>query len=354
LAVAQRVFPSTEPLVSIVVAARNEARTLEKCLLALQAQTYPSDKLEILVADGRSEDGTPDIVRRFGSDDARIRLVDNPNRTTPHAFNAGLRSANGSILGIMSAHAEATPDYVSRAVAGLHATGAWAIGGRIIRAGVTPLQTAIASVTSSPFGVGDAKHNFAMGSGSVETVFPGMWPREVLERVGIFDSELERNQDDELSFRIREAGGTIWYDPTIAVVYQPRGTLRGLFRQYREYGMWKVRVWQKHPRALRPRQLAPPLWVAALVGGAAAGFVTSAGWLVASGAGGSYLVVMSIASRRLAGGGSSALDVMKVFATLHLAYGIGVWQGLVRFAPRWVTRRRGDLVALPANQPPQT
>jgi cellulose synthase/poly-beta-1,6-N-acetylglucosamine synthase-like glycosyltransferase len=348
---ARGVIAGNDPLVSIVVAARNEAGTIEKCVRALQAQTYPRDKLEIFVADGRSEDGTRDIIRRLGSDDARVRLVDNPFRTTPHAFNVGLRAANGSILGIMSAHAEAMPDYVSRAVGGLRATGAWAIGGRIVRANGTPVQTAIGRVTSSPFGVGDAKHNFAAESGSVETVFPGMWPRAVLERVGVFDSELERNQDDELSFRIRQAGGTIWYDPTIAVVYQPRGTLRGLFRQYREYGMWKVRVWQKHPRALRPRQLVPPVWVLALVGGTAVGSVATVGWLVAGVAGGSYLVVMLIASRRIAGGGASAFDVLQALLTLHLAYGIGVWQGLVRFAPRWLTRGQVDLVGLPPSQP---
>jgi succinoglycan biosynthesis protein ExoA len=337
------------PLVSIVVAARNEAVSIENCVRALQAQTYPRDMLEILVADGRSEDGTPDIVRRLVSKDPRVRLVDNPNRSTPHAFNQGLKAARGSVLGIMSAHAEAKPDYVALAVAGLRTTGAWAIGGRIIRSEGTPVQAAIGRVTSSPFGVGDATHNFRREAGSVETVFPGMWPRAVLEQVGVFDPELERNQDDDLSYRIREAGGMIWFDPAIAVVYQPRGTLRGLFRQYREYGMWKVRVWQKHPGAIRPRQIVPPLWILSIVGGSALGFAASAGWFVAGAAAGSYLALMSIASHRMAGGGASTFLILRALLTVHSAYGIGVWQGALRFAPRWLIRRRGAAVS---PQPP--
>jgi hypothetical protein len=204
------------------------------------------------------------------------------------------------------------------------------------------MQTAIGRVTSSPFGVGDAKHNYSREAGPAETVFPGMWPREVLERVGAFDPELQRNQDDELSFRIREAGGTIWYDPAIEVAYEQRGSLARLFQQYREYGMWKVRVFQIHPRALRPRQLVPPAWIGAIAGGLALGLLTPIGWFVAAAAAGSYLAVMLVASRRLAGPGTTPALILASLLTLHSAYGIGMWQGVIRFAPRWVTRRRGQ------------
>lgn len=329
------------PVVSIVIAARNEASSIERCIDALRQQDYPPTRLEILVADGRSADDTRTIVNRIASVDPRVRLVDNPTRTTPAAFNAGLQLATGSVLGIMSGHAEASPDYVIRSVAALRDTAAWAVGGRIVREASTPSQEAIARVTSSPFGVGDSKHNYADEPGFVETVFPGMWPRATLTRVGIFDTELQRNQDDDLSFRIREAGGTIWYDPAIRVRYQPRGTLRALFRQYRQYGSWKVRVYQKHPRAVRPRQLVPAVWVGTLVGGTLLGFLTPIAWVAASAAAVSYMGLMLAASHRMAGGDVGRARLVVTFLALHAGYGIGMWMGAVRFAPRWLIGRRG-------------
>jgi cellulose synthase/poly-beta-1,6-N-acetylglucosamine synthase-like glycosyltransferase len=329
------------PTVSIVIAVRNEASSIERCIDALRHQDYPSSRLEILISDGRSEDDTRTIVNRIALADSRVRLVDNPMRITPAAFNAGLQVATGSVLGIMSGHAEAAPDYVSRSVAALRDTGAWAVGGRILREASTPAQEAIAKVTSSPFGVGDSKHNYADAAGFVETVFPGMWSRATLARVGIFDTELQRNQDDELSFRIREAGGTIWYDPAIRVRYEPRGTLRALFRQYRQYGSWKVRVYQKHPRAVRPRQLVPATWVGVVVGGTLLGFLTPIGWVAAAAAAISYMGIMLAASGRLASPDVGRARLLVTFLALHAGYGAGMWMGAVRFAPRWVIDRRG-------------
>jgi GT2 family glycosyltransferase len=329
------------PLVSIVVAARDEASAIERCLAALRTQTYPADRLEILVADGMSTDGTRDIVARIVAEDPRVRLVDNPERVTPTAFNAGLRAATGTVLGIMSGHGAADQDYVRQAIDILRETGAWAVGGRIDRTASTPTQRAIALATSSPFGVGDATHNYATVAGPAETVFPGMWPREVLERVGLFDPELVRNQDDELSYRIRAAGGQIWYDPRLVVAYEPRGSIGGLFRQYRQYGMWKIRVFQKHHGAVRPRQVVPAAWVGTMVGGLVVGVVWPVGLVIAGAALASYAVVMTVAGVRMPGRDVPVARVVAALAALHLGYGIGMWHGLVRFAGRWGSRQDG-------------
>jgi succinoglycan biosynthesis protein ExoA len=323
------------PFVSIVVASRNEVRSIDRCLTALRRQSYPADRLEIIVADGMSEDGTRAIVSRIGKLDPRVTMVDNPERVTPRAWNAGLRAARGEVLGIMSGHAEPDPDYVLRCVGALETLEAWAVGGRIVRTSATDTQRAIALATSSPFGVGDAAHNYAEVAGPAETVFPGMWPRVVLEHVGIFDPELIRNQDDELSYRIREAGGTIWYDPEIVVRYEPRGTFSAVFDQFRQYGMWKVRVYQKHRGAARPRQLVPPVWVATLLAGLLIGLIWRPGLVVTFGALVAYLVVMGLAAWRMPARDVPARSVMAAFAAMHLGYGIGMLQGLVRFSRRW-------------------
>jgi len=343
-----RVHERMDPTVSIVVAVRNEARSIQACLAALQRQEYPPARVEIVVADGMSEDGTPEIVAAISRDDPRVRLVTNHGRTAPCGFNAGLLVATGSVLGIMSGHARAAPDYVRRGVDDLQVTGAWAVGGRIVRVGETTAQAAIARVTSSPFGVGDAIHNYATVAGPVETVFPGLWPRSVLERVGLFDPELIRNQDDELSYRVRAAGGTIWYDPALQVVYEPRGSLSSLFSQYRQYAMWKVRVYQKHPRSVRSRQLVPAAWIACVVGGSVAGLFLQPIWVLPVAAIGAYIAVMSIPSLRLAGSGVSGLRILGTLLVLHAAYGIGMWQGLVRFASRWLVDRDGAPPRLPS------
>lgn len=313
-------------MLSIVIPARNEEAHIGACLAALAGQDS-AELIEIIVADGMSEDATTVVVAEWAAKDSRVRLIENPGRVTPDGLNAGIRAAKGEVVGVMSAHAVPRPDYVRRALATLARTNAWAVGGRIDRLAASATQRAIARVTSSPYGVGNGAHNYATQAGPVETVFPGMWPRWVFDRVGMFDAELVRNQDDELSFRIREAGGVVWYDPDIVVAYEPRASLHGLFEQYRQYGFFRVRVYEKHPRAMRPRQLVPPAWVAFLaVGPAAARRSRAAGLVFASGVA-MYAAVMGLQARRLADAKTPATMVFASFAVLHLGYGVGIWQG---------------------------
>lgn len=331
------------PMVTVVVAALNEEQHIGACLEALAHQDYPTDRLEVVVADGGSTDGTRAMVRAVSVRDRRVRLIDNPRRIAASAFNAGIAAGRGEVVGIMSAHAVPARDYVSRAVEALRVTGADAVGGRIVRLARSPRQRAIAAATSSPFGVGNSRHNYADRAQLAETVFPGMWPRSVLDRVGPFDEELVRNQDDELSYRIRRAGGRIWYDPAIEVAYEPRDSIRAVFSQYRQYGFWRIRVLRKHPHALQARQLAPPLWVASLLlglGGAATG---SRPRLLLVPSLGAYLGLMVITLGRGQPPGETALRVAAAGA-MHLGYGLGMLHGALRFmlGKALATRRRPE------------
>ena len=330
------------PLVSIVVAARNEEAHIEACLDALLAQEYPRDQLEILVLDGRSSDRTRETAASYADTDDRVIVLDNPGRIAATAFNLGIRAARGEYVGVMSAHAVPAADYVARAVRALQETGAWAVGGKIDRQWHTPFQRAVALATSSPFGVGNAAHNYASEAQVAETVFPGMWPRDVFERVGWFDASLVRNQDDEFSYRIREAGGVVWYDPTIRVAYEPRATPWSLFSQYRQYGFWRVRVVEMHPRALRLRQLVPAAWLLAVAISALGVVFHNRLRILAVPSVGGYLAVMSAAAIRVGGLRQDGGLLIAAFVTMHAGYGFGMLQGLVAAGMRRVARGRRD------------
>ena len=339
------------PFISVVVPARNERRTIAQSIGSLLDQTYPADRFEVIVVDGDSDDGTSEIIRALAADEPRLRLIRNPKKITPIALNLGIAAARGDIVARLDGHAFAQTTYLERAATALVEMGAWSVGGAISRTCDSPTRRAICAATMSPFGVGDASHNYATDARWVETAFPGMWPRWVFEKVGLFDTELVRNQDDEMSFRIRESGGGIWYDPAIVLQYVPRATFRGLFNQYRQYAMWKVRVFQKHPGAARPRHLITPLWVGSMVAGLLLWPVNGLGPLLTLMAVGAYGAVLLVAVARIDRRGATTLSVLWALATLHFAYGLGFWQGVVRFAPRWIVDRKGALERLERREP---
>ena len=318
------------PLVTLVVPVRNEAARLDACLASLTAQTYPRDRLEILVVDGESTDDTVARASEWAARDPRIRLLRNAEHLMPAGLNLGIGQASGSIVGVISGHSQVEPEYVERSVDALNSTRAWSVGGRIRREGDTPMQAAIAAATASPLGVGDSRHNYATEAGWVDTVFPGMWPREVFDRIGLFDTAMVANEDNELSHRIRLAGGRIWYDPAIVVTYHPRATLSGLFDQYRRYGLGKVLVFRKHRGGLSWRHAVPALWLAWLVGGP----VVAVGWRPALwvwGTGvGLYAVAIAAGAVSLQRPSVPSWRIALALVTLHLAYGIGTWQGIFR------------------------
>lgn len=334
--------PSTDaadrPLVSVVLPIRNEVGHLARCLDAVMAQDYPGDRLEVLVTDGMSDDGTREIVAGYIRRYSNIRLLDNPQRIVPTALNIAIRAARGDIIIRVDGHTTIAPDYVRQCVAALQRTGADNVGGRMNAEAPGYFGKGAALATSSPFGVGSARFHYSDREEWVDTVYMGAYRREVFDRIGLFDEEMVRDQDDEFNYRLRTDGGRILLCPQIRSQYTNRNSPQRLWRQYFEYGYWKVRVLQKHPRQMSWRQFVPPAFVLALLGAlglSALGIILPLTLVAVS-----YLLANLAASAWLAGRhGLQYLVILPiVFLILHISYGAGFLKGFVHFAGRWGDR----------------
>lgn len=327
------------PSVSVIMPIRNEGRFIVRSLGAVLAQDYPAGRLEVLVADGRSDDGTREAVCRLAErrPSTKVSLVDNPGRIVPTGFNAALAQARGQIIVRVDGHTIVARDYVRQCVEALAATGAENVGGRMDPIGKGWFGRAVAIASCSRFGVGGAQFHYADREMSVDTVYLGAWPRRVFDRLGGFDEEQVRNQDDEFNYRLRKHGGRIVLTPAIKSRYFNRATPRSAWRQYFQYGYWKVRVMQKHPWQMRPRQFAPALLVASLGSSGLAAWVSPASAWVAIALVAAYATANLGASIGLARGQPAAVRAALplAFATLHLAYGCGFLVGLAAFWNRW-------------------
>jgi len=321
------------PMVSLIVPVRNEEHHIGRCLESVLVQEYPEARLEVIVVDGASADGTREVAATIAGGRAGWQVLDNPRRALIPGMNLGIQRAGGEYIGYVNGHSQLPPDYVRRMVGLAKRHGAWSVGGRIDRVSETPTRAAFAAVMSHPLGVGDSRHNYATTAGPAETVFPGFWPRWVFERVGLFDERMTANEDNELSHRIRMAGGLIWYDPSVVIRYHPRASFGASFRQLHGYGSGKVKVWRIHPSALRPRQLVPAAWVAFVGIGLLATALRPALLPLYAAGNCAYAAITAVASVQLSGGRiGAALRTWGAFATVHAAYGIGTWRGLLGWA----------------------
>ena len=380
------------PRVSLVLPCRNELRHIEACLTSILHQDPPDGGFEVIVADGMSDDGTREILARMeqgagGSGaDARgqklavdgqppeaggqgasspgaspvstLRVIDNPGRIVSTGLNAAIRAARGMVIVRLDAHSEYAPDYVRRCVEILEQTGADNVGGPWVAKGDRYLSRAIAAVFQSPFGVGGARSLNLAYEGAVDSVYLGCWRKASFEQFGYFDEELVRNQDDEHNLRITRLGGKIYQSPQIRSCYRPRGSLGALFKQYMQYGYWKVRVIQKHKLPASWRHLVPGAFVLTLLAlvllSAFSGllstiaadhlrlpahfsFQLSAFSFLALG--GTYLLAVTIASVLTARKTEwRLLPILPlVFPCYHFGYGYGFLRGIWDF----VLRRRG-------------
>ena len=331
------------PSVTVVMPVRNEAAFIARSLQAVLEQDYRAAPLEVIVADGGSEDGTLDVIRRLMQSHSNLRVIPNPARVVPAGLNRAIREARGEVIVRVDGHTIVAGDYVSECVSALRRTGADNVGGPMRAAGEGCFARAVAGATCSPFGVGGARFHYSEDEEWVDTVYLGAWRREVLERIGPFDEEMVRDQDDELNYRLLDHGGRILLSPRIRSRYTVRGTPRSLWRQYFEYGYWKVRVLQKHPRQIRLRHLVPAAFVAASLlslavaaffpRGALFGGVVPAAYVVAN-------VIASVATSRRVGF-ALAPCLALVYGILHLSYGLGFLIGLARFSGKWRARSSG-------------
>jgi O-antigen/teichoic acid export membrane protein/glycosyltransferase involved in cell wall biosynthesis len=321
------------PAISVVIPCRNERRHIEACLISLLGQESPPDGFEVIVADGMSDDGTREVLERLSTADPRLRVVDNLQRVTPCGMNAGIRASRGRFIAILGAHNRYAPDYLRRCLEEGERTEADNVGGGMIAEGEGYVGRAIAAAHHSPFAVGGARWHNPHYEGPVDTVFGGFYRREVFERIGLFDEELVRNQDDEFNLRLTRAGGTIWHSPYIRSWYRPRNSLFALYNQYWQYGYWKVRVIQKHRLPASVRHLVPGAFVATLLGLLLATPVFRPALWAEVALVGLYATGLVIASLQTALRSDYRLlpILPAVFCCYHLAYGVGFLCGLWDF-----------------------
>lgn len=320
---------SSLPPVSILLPVRNEAAFIARSLGAVLAQDYPADRLEILVADGESDDGTPELIRSLPGGE-RVRIIANPARIQAAGLNLLIGEAHGDVLVRVDGHTIIAPDYVRACVDALRESGAWNVGGPMLPEGTTPMGRAIAAAGRSPFAVPSAFH-VSQAAAFTDTVYLGAWPRWVFERVGGCNEHVGVNEDYELNVRIRQAGGRIYLTPAIRSTYYGRQTLGALARQYWRYGRSKVRTLAAHPRSLRPRQLAAPALVAALALGGPLALISRPirllfGLLLFAYGAANLLASVQAAARS---GWGLLPRLPAVFAAMHISWGAGFWRGML-------------------------
>ncbi|MBP6068847.1 MAG: glycosyltransferase family 2 protein [Anaerolineaceae bacterium] len=325
------------PFVSLILPIRNEAKHIRGCLESIAQQDFPHEQMEIIIADGLSTDNTKEVVETFKPSDIPLIWLDNPEKIVPTGLNLAIRQARGDVIIRVDGHTTLASDYVQQCVLALQCSGAENVGGRMNPVGKNTFGKAVALATSSPFGVGGARFHYSTQEEWVDTVYLGAWPKEVFQKVGLFDEELVRDQDDEFNYRLREAGGKILLIPRINSWYSVRSQPKDLWKQYLQYGFWKVRVFQKHPRQMRWSQFIPPIFVLAVLISLLIAILFSWGWKVPLALAGLYLLAALIATL-LTAARKGWLEVCLLpftFAILHVSYGSGFLWGLIKFRKRW-------------------
>lgn len=322
-------FAESAPEASVVIPAYNEAGYIQACIESL-LESAGGIPIEILVLDGMSTDGTRAIVEAIGQEHPNVRLLDNPEKTVPYAMNRGIRAARSAVVIRVDGHALVAPDFVPACLDELAAHSECAcVGGYIENLHDSGAAEAISRAMSSPFGVGNARFRLGSYEGYVDTLAFGAYRKAALEQVGLFDEVLTRNQDDELNFRLLKAGHKIWLSKRIRSKYYVRSSYSKLFRQYYQYGYWKVYVNQKHRTVTNLRQLAPALLIAYAALGLLAVLLLPGLWPFYLAGLGLYLALGAwVAFRK---GGRLGWQVLLAFWTLHVGYGLGYLEGLLHF-----------------------
>jgi succinoglycan biosynthesis protein ExoA len=328
--------------VSVVIPCFNEEKFIGEVLRNLARQGARAQS-EIIVVDGMSTDGTRAEVERFAREnpEARVRVVENPERHIPAALNRGIGAARGPVIARMDAHAVPSENYLRACLEQLGREGVAIVGApcRIRAAADTSVARANAAAVSHPFGIGDAQYRTAGAGGEsrfVDTVPFGVFRKELWQRLGGYNEELLTNEDYDFNYRARLAGGGVLLDTSCHSTYFARPTFASLARQYFRYGVWKARMLRLHPRSVRPRQLVAPAFVLALVVlSAASPWLAAARWLLA-------LTLAPYALLSLACAAAVALREREwtlllllpvSFLLIHLSWGAGFWLGLLS-APR--------------------
>lgn len=316
-------------LISAIAPCRNEFAAIDAFCNSVLAQKLPPGwRLELLVADGMSDDGTRLRLAEWAERAPCLRLIDNPGLIVSTGLNAALAQARGDVIVRLDIHTEFAPDYMAECLAALRRSGADNVGGPWVARGSGATGRAIAAAFQSRWVVGGARSRDTAYEGEVDTVYLGCWPRASFDRFGGFDEALVRNQDDEHNLRIRLKGGRIWQSGRIRSAYRPRDSLRALFQQQRQYGYWRPFVMRKHGQPGSLRQLVPMAFVAACLVSVLALPWSRGPFAVLALMYGLYLAGASGQAARQARDPSLLTRLPAVIAAYQVGYGAGTWQGL--------------------------
>ncbi|AZS86851.1 glycosyltransferase family 2 protein [Streptomyces griseoviridis] len=326
------------PAVSVIMPVLNEERHLRTAVLAILAQEY-AGAMEVVIALGPSTDRTDEIAAELVREDPRVHTVPNPTGRTPAALNAAIKASRHPVVVRVDGHGVLSPNYIATAVRLLAETGAQNVGGIMHAEGENDWEHAVAAAMTSKIGVGNAAFHTGGAAGEAETVYLGVFRREALERQGGYNEEFIRAQDWELNFRIREAGGLIWFSPELRVSYRPRPSVRALAKQYKDYGRWRHVVARYHEGSINLRYLAPPTAVLAIAAGLLVGALVTPWGLVVPGG---YLAAI-VAGSLPAGKGLPAgarLRIPLALATMHMCWGWGFLTSPKSLARKVIASRR--------------
>ncbi|GAB4083726.1 hypothetical protein GCM10028784_03560 [Myceligenerans cantabricum] len=321
----------TLPGVSVFLTVRNEERDLAEAVERILDQDY-AGPFEVVLAVGPSSDRTAEIAEKLSAQEPRLTVVENPAGWTPAGLNAAIRAARHDLLVRVDGHSHIASDYVSRVAGVLRSSGAANVGGIMVPEGRTSFEKAVATAMSSPLGIGSAPFHTGGEAGPADSVYLGAFRRDALEDVGLYDEEFLRAQDWELNYRLRHAGHTVWFDPTLRVGYRPRGSWKQLATQFFRSGRWRNHVMRQYPDTASVRYLAPPAAVCGIAAGVAAGVVGAftTPWLLwGLAVPGGY--VLGVAAGSLGAGRAlparARVLLPGVLAAMHMSWGTGFLRG---------------------------
>ncbi|CDR09310.1 glycosyltransferase family 2 protein [Streptomyces iranensis] len=335
--------PHQLPAVSVIMPVLNEERHLRNAVRHILEQEYDGET-EVVIALGPSTDRTDEIAAELVAEDPRVHTVPNPTGRTPAALNAAIKASRHPVVVRVDGHGMLSPDYIATAVRLLEETGAQNVGGLMHAEGENDWEKAVAAAMTSKIGVGNAAFHTGGEAAPAETVYLGVFRREALEQQGGYNEEFIRAQDWELNFRIREAGGLIWFSPELKVSYRPRPSVRALAKQYKDYGRWRHVVARFHQGSINLRYLAPPTAVVAIAAGIVLGVaVTPWGFVIPGG----YLAAIAAGSLP-AGKGlpvTARLRIPVALATMHMSWGWGFLTSPRALAKKVIASRRPAVMA---------
>jgi glycosyltransferase involved in cell wall biosynthesis len=320
---------SNLPAVSVVLPVLNEELHLASAVHSILSQDYPGT-LEIILALGPSTDKTDEIANRLAASDSRISLVSNPSGRTAAGLNAAVNKSKNPVIVRVDAHSELQKNYISLAIEVMKSSRAVNVGGVMGAEGKSPFEKTVAAAMRSPLGVGASRFHTGGDAGYVDTVYLGVFIRSAVIAVGGFDERFIRAQDWELNYRLRQAGGTIFFDPRLHVTYRPRSTVKALAKQYFEYGRWRRVVSRRHQGTINYRYLAPPFALLGTAFSCAMALVINSFFIIPAAIYGIFLILASLLTGK---GIVEKLLLPFVLFTMQMSWGLGFLTSPKTLAP---------------------